>query len=146
MMKLLYPLAPYRDNKPNDKDYWLQMSKEQIRDLSDCPFASIGSHGYYHNDLSRINVSDAAGEMAHSKQYLENIIDKPVNSFAFPYGTYTRDVIAVAKNIGYDQLLAMDFHFVQDYSDPMMKERFTVNPLISPANQMHATITRRYEG
>jgi peptidoglycan/xylan/chitin deacetylase (PgdA/CDA1 family) len=145
MMKLLYPLTPFRKDKPNDEDYWLQMTEEQIRDLSASPFASIGAHSYYHNDLARISIDDAAWELTHSKQYLENLINKPVNSFAFPYGTYTRDVVQAAKNAGYDQLLAMDFHYTEDRSDKVMRERFTVNPFISPVNQLHATITGRYE-
>jgi peptidoglycan/xylan/chitin deacetylase (PgdA/CDA1 family) len=144
MMKLLYPLAPYRENKP-DEDFWLQMTKEQIRELSASSFATIGSHGYYHNDLSRISIGDATEEILRSKQYLENIVDKPVNSLAFPYGSYTTAVVAAAKCAGYKQLLATDFNFAADHSDTAMRERFTVNPFISPVNQMHATITRSYE-
>jgi peptidoglycan/xylan/chitin deacetylase (PgdA/CDA1 family) len=145
MMEELYPLVPYMESKPNDVDYWLQMTREQIRELSMSPFASIGSHGYYHNDLARIGIHDAADEMQRSKAYLENIIDRPVNSLAFPYGTYTPDVVEAAKNADYTQLLCMDFHFAQDHSNPVMKERFTVNPFISTPNQMRATITRSYE-
>ncbi|MGZ3833776.1 MAG: polysaccharide deacetylase family protein [Mucilaginibacter sp.] len=145
IMKLLYPLAPYRENKTGDEDYWQQMTKEQIKELSACPFATIGSHSYYHNDLARLGIHDAAGEMVHSKQYLEDVIGRPVTSFAFPYGTYTPEVVASAKNAGYNQLLAMDFHFDEDRKDPMMRERFTVNPFISTVNQMHATITGSYE-
>ena len=85
MMDLLYPLVPFRESKPNDADYWLQMTTEQIKELSVSPFASIGSHGYYHNDLSFIPIQDAVNEMQHSKQFLENIVNKPVNSFAFPF-------------------------------------------------------------
>jgi peptidoglycan/xylan/chitin deacetylase (PgdA/CDA1 family) len=145
MMRLLYPLFPYMENKHSDVDYWLQMTKEQIRELSVSPFVHIGSHGYYHNDLARIGINEATEEMVLSKQYLENIIDQTVNSLAFPYGTYTRDVVEAAKNTGYDQLLCMDFHFKNDHTDPVMKERFTVNPFINTTNQMHATITRKYE-
>jgi peptidoglycan/xylan/chitin deacetylase (PgdA/CDA1 family) len=145
MMELLYPLVPFRESKPADKDFWLQMTREQIRELNACPFAGIGSHGYYHNDLSRISATDAKNELILSKQYLENITGKPVNSFAFPYGSYTRDVVAAAKDAGYSQLLTMDFNFAEDHSDINMKERFTVNPFISPVNQMHATITKVYE-
>ncbi|HTE00447.1 MAG TPA: polysaccharide deacetylase family protein [Mucilaginibacter sp.] len=145
MINLLYPLAPYRENNPGDEDYWLQMTREQIRELSASPFVTVGSHGYYHNDLARIPLNDAMDELTRSKQYLEDIIDQPVNSLAFPYGSYTRDVVHAAKNAGYDQLLAMDFHFDEDHADKTMKERFTVNPFISPANQMHATITGSYE-
>ncbi len=145
MMNLLYPLVPYRETKPRDEEYWLQMTTGQIKELSLSPFASIGAHGYYHNDLARINISDAASEMTRCKQYLENITGSPVNSLAFPYGTYTRQVVAAAKNAGYRQLLCMDFHYDEDHADTAMKERFTVNPLISTPNQMRATINRRYD-
>jgi peptidoglycan/xylan/chitin deacetylase (PgdA/CDA1 family) len=145
MMKELYPLVPYMENNHIDIDYWLQMTKEQIRELSLSPLVDIGSHSYYHNDLARIDIDDAAGEMLRSKQYLENITGKPVNSFAFPYGTYTPEVVEAAKNAGYTQLLCMDFHHEADHNDPAMKERFTVNPFISTPNQMRATITRTYE-
>jgi peptidoglycan/xylan/chitin deacetylase (PgdA/CDA1 family) len=144
MMELLYPLVPFKSIK-EDEDYWLQMTREQIGEISASPFANIGSHGYYHNDLARISVSDATRELLLSKQYLEGITGEPVNSFAFPYGTYTTEVIAAAKKAGYSRLLAMDFHFASDYSDTSLRERFTVNPFISTINQMHATITRKYE-
>jgi peptidoglycan/xylan/chitin deacetylase (PgdA/CDA1 family) len=144
MMKQLYPLYPFK-TKNGEEDYWLQMTKEQIIDLSASPFASIGSHGYYHNDLAMISSNDAAEELILSKQYLENIINKPVNSFAFPYGAYTPTVVKAAKQAGYNQLLAMNFHNAADNEDTTMRERFTVNPFISTNNQMYATITRKYE-
>lgn len=144
MMEILYPLAPFKLIK-GDRDYWEQMTTEQIRKLAKSPFASIGSHAYYHNDLARISIDDAATELALSKQYLENITQKPVNSFAFPYGTYTPEVIDAAKKAGYKQLLATDFQFAEDHEDETMRERFTVNPFISTNNQMYATINRRYE-
>jgi peptidoglycan/xylan/chitin deacetylase (PgdA/CDA1 family) len=144
MMKLLYPLAPFKTNI-QDEDYWLQMTKGQIKQISASPYANIGAHGYYHNDLARIGINDAAEELVFSKQYLENIIGKQVNSFAFPYGSYTSQVVEMAKKAGYKQLLAMDFHSATDCNDPTMRERFTVNPFISANNQMYATITRRYE-
>jgi peptidoglycan/xylan/chitin deacetylase (PgdA/CDA1 family) len=144
MMEILYPLAPFKTNQ-QDVDYWLQMTKEQIKSLADSPFANIGAHGRYHNDLARINIRDAADELVFSKKYLEDIIQKPVNSFAFPYGSYTSATVEAAKKCGYDQLLAMDFQSVQDHNDQVMRERFTVNPFISTNNQMYATITRKYE-
>jgi peptidoglycan/xylan/chitin deacetylase (PgdA/CDA1 family) len=144
MMEILYPLAPFKSNKDDD-DYWLQMTEDQIRELSASQFSNIGPHGYYHNDLSKININDAIEELTFSKHYLEKIIQKPVNSFAFPYGSYTAEVVEAAKKVGYSKLLAMDFHFDEDCFDPTMRERFTVNPFISTNNQMYATITRKYE-
>jgi peptidoglycan/xylan/chitin deacetylase (PgdA/CDA1 family) len=144
MMKLLYPSAPFKTNK-QEEDYWLQMSTRQIRELAASPYATVGAHGYYHNDLSRIRISDAAEELILSKQYLEKVTRKKIKSVAFPYGAYTPEVIEAAKGAGYRQLLAMDFNSTGDHSDDMMRERFTVNPFISTYNQMYATINRRYE-
>jgi len=144
MMEVLYPLTPFKNNI-HEKDYWLQMTTTQIKTLSDSPFASIGAHGYFHNDLARIDINDVKTELIDSKKYLEDIIQKPVNSLAFPYGSYTTEVVRVAKQTGYKQLLAMDFLFNDDVKDLSMHERFTVNPFISANNQMYATVTKTYE-
>ncbi|NNU33989.1 hypothetical protein HK413_07155 [Mucilaginibacter sp. S1162] len=50
-----------------------------------------------------------------------------------------------AKRVGYKQLLAMDFYNDTDRQDETMRERLTVNPFISPVNQLHATITCKYD-
>ncbi|MDB5118409.1 MAG: hypothetical protein JWQ79_3901 [Mucilaginibacter sp.] len=144
MMETLYLLVPFK-NDEWDKEYWLQMTRAQIKELAASPYAHIGAHGYYHNDLAQITPADAFDELAKTKQYLESIIEKPVNSIAFPYGSYNSEVIEVAKRAGYNQLLAMDFFFENDAADKTMRERFTVNPFISPVNQLYATLNRRYD-
>jgi peptidoglycan/xylan/chitin deacetylase (PgdA/CDA1 family) len=143
MMQRLGGLVDFRANK-QEEDYWLQMTTAQIRQLSLSKYATIGSHSYYHNDLSRIPLADAATEMVQSKTVLENMIQKEVNALAFPYGAYTLEVAAAAKEANYKQLLAMDFFYPQDQTDPAMRERFTVNPFISVNNQMYANITGKY--
>ncbi|TSJ43194.1 polysaccharide deacetylase family protein [Mucilaginibacter corticis] len=144
MMKDLYWISPFK-NKEADKDFWLQMTSEQIKQLARSPFAQIGAHGYYHNDLAKITPCDALYELQKVKQYLEDLIGKPVNRIAFPYGSYDQQVIHQAQKAGYDQLLAMDFYNANDASDKTLRERFTVNPFISPVNQLYATITRKYD-
>lgn len=144
MMELLYPSLEFKADKTNE-DYWLQMTEAQIKDLAASPYVTIGSHGYYHNDLAKISADDAAKELLLSKQYLENITGKQIASLAFPYGSYTREVAEMAKRAGYAQLLATDFQHTEDGADKAMRERLTVNPFISVNNQMHATITGKYE-
>ncbi|GAA4094476.1 polysaccharide deacetylase family protein [Mucilaginibacter panaciglaebae] len=144
MMQKLYPLVPFKKDA-EQTDYWLQMTPQQIKELSASPYASIGAHGYYHNDLTRINPADAFEEMVRVKQYLENLTSKPATSLAFPYGSYDADVINLAKKAGYYQLLAMDFNTPTDAQDDTLRERLTVNPFISPVNQLYATITCKYD-
>jgi len=140
----MYPLIPFKSSK-KDEDYWLQMTREQIKQIADSPYFTVGAHGYYHNDLTKISVEDAAKELTLTKSYLETITGKPINSVAFPYGSYNPDVVDIAKKTGYVQLLAVDFLTIEDSRDNTLRERFTVNPFISIPNQMHAIITRKYE-
>jgi len=143
IMKFLEPIVPFKADL-NEKDYWLQMTRDEITQLSASPFATIGCHGYYHNDLSKIPIADASNEMVDTKNFLENITGKTINSIAFPYGAYTREVVSQAKLAGYNKLLATDFLFPGDHSDPYMRERLTVNPYISVNNQMTAIINGKY--
>jgi peptidoglycan/xylan/chitin deacetylase (PgdA/CDA1 family) len=120
------------------------MDETEIRSLSECRFVTIGSHGYFHNRMDNLRVGEAVEELKQSRRYLENLTGKKIDAFAFPYGNYSRILAEEAKNAGYTKLLAMDFHYPEDEHDPALLERFTVNPFISPNNQMYATITRSY--
>jgi peptidoglycan/xylan/chitin deacetylase (PgdA/CDA1 family) len=142
MMKELYPLAAFRQRK--EEEFWRQMTEEQIGVMSSSPWVTIGSHGFYHNDLGRIPIPDAERELRLSRQFLEEWTGKPVCSFAFPYGTYTREAVKAALRAGYTQILALDYHHAEDRCDPAMRERFIVNPYISTENQMLATIKKTY--
>jgi len=144
MMKALEPMVSFK-NKIKEKDYWLQMTHEEIKILSDSLLATIGCHGYYHNDLSAISINDARNEIVHSKEWLENITGKEINAIAFPHGAYSKDVVAEARSAGFTQLLTMNFLFPEDYADLSLRERFTVNPYISVNNQMIAIIKGKYE-
>jgi peptidoglycan/xylan/chitin deacetylase (PgdA/CDA1 family) len=143
MMRTLYSLAPFRELGISP-DHWLQMTPEQIRSLSASPFATIGCHGYYHNDLAEVPVAAAATEMVQSKKYLEQVTGRPVRAIAFPYGSYSPAVIEAAKEAGFDRLLAVDFLSAADQADPCMRERLTVNPFISVHNQLHAIVHGKY--
>jgi peptidoglycan/xylan/chitin deacetylase (PgdA/CDA1 family) len=130
-------LIPLRGNE----DYWLQMTGDQIRELAASPWVTIGAHGYYHNDLSKINIADAEQEMFGCKQYLERITGKEIQALAFPYGTYTAAVVGAAKRAGFSQLLPLDIH----YPDPALRDRVIVNPYVSITNQLLNIIKRRYD-
>jgi len=143
LMSFLEQLTGFKANRQDD-DYWLQMTPAQINTMSTSAYVSIGAHGYYHNDLACIAATSAASEMTMCRQYLENLTGKQVNSFAFPYGSYNEQVLKDAKAAGYMQLLATDFMNNQDGQDDTLRERFTVNPFISTANQLNAIIRGSY--
>ena len=143
MMQSFNTLFSFR-NIVND-DYWLQMTSEQIKKLSESRWVTIGSHGYYHNDLEKIDLNKATEEMKKSKHYLEQLTGKDVKALAFPYGSYSEKIVDAAKKTGYTQLLTTGFHFEENKTDATLQERLTINPFISVYNQMHAIVTGNYD-
>lgn len=144
MMKAFAGIVSFRDKK-EDEDFWQQMSVKDIAHLSSSAYSTIGAHGYYHNDLNEISIEECKKELIGSKSFLEKICNKKINALAFPYGHYSGEVVVEAKKAGYDQLLAVDFQFKEDKTDPSMKERMIINPHISIVNQMYAIVKGRYE-
>ncbi len=144
LMSELYPLLPFKTD-PLLQDYWLQMTEEQIKQLSSSSLVTIGSHGHYHNDLSTLSPQQLTDELFISKRYLQNITGKGIKAIAFPYGSYNNNVIKAAEQAGYTQLLAGDVVRDDDKTNLLLRERFTINPYISVNNQMNAIITGRYE-
>ncbi len=62
------------------------LSKEQIVELSKDPLCTIGSHTVSHCKLKlkEVNLKE---EFSTSKKILEQLVEKPVEHFAYPYGT-----------------------------------------------------------
>lgn len=54
----------------------------------------IGSHGWAHVDLRRVNAAELAREADASRQVLEEVSGGPVDAFAVPFGSYDRRVLA----------------------------------------------------
>ena len=62
------------------------LSREQLRELSDHPLATIGGHTTDHPDLTSLGPLQASREISDNKTFLENLCECPVDHFAYPYG------------------------------------------------------------
>ena len=61
----------------------------------------IGSHGMTHRNLTKLQPHELRYELEVSKRMLEKIIEKPINSFAYPYGYFNSDIIEAVRSYGY---------------------------------------------
>lgn len=86
----------------NDR-YFLDEGELQV--LSRHPLASIGGHTTSHPALKTLDSASARAEMADNRNYLQNLIQKPVRHFAYPYG----DLNACGPR---DEQLASDVGFL----------------------------------
>jgi peptidoglycan/xylan/chitin deacetylase (PgdA/CDA1 family) len=62
------------------------LDEREIQVLSRHPLASIGGHTTSHSALKTLDSSSALAEMADNRNYLENLIQRPVRHFSYPYG------------------------------------------------------------
>ena len=77
------------------------MNADQLRRLASVRNAEIGSHTNTHADLSTAGEQDAYGEMSSSKQALEELLQQPVSSFAYPRCGYSPACPEAARRSGY---------------------------------------------
>jgi peptidoglycan/xylan/chitin deacetylase (PgdA/CDA1 family) len=77
------------------------MNARQLRELASSPLFDIGSHTHEHVDLSQASAAEAHSEMASSKQALEELLQRPVETFAYPKCDYSPACPDAARQAGY---------------------------------------------
>jgi peptidoglycan/xylan/chitin deacetylase (PgdA/CDA1 family) len=70
----------------------------------------IGSHSMSHINLKDESISHKIleEEISGSKNKLEELLEIPINSFAFPNGEYDTRTLNIAKNAGYEYLFLVN--------------------------------------
>ncbi|WP_347341687.1 polysaccharide deacetylase family protein [Bradyrhizobium uaiense] len=80
------------------------LDERELQDLARHPLASIGGHTESHAALSCLDIEPARAEMADNRRYLEQLLQRPVQHFAYPYGDSKacgpREA-SLAKDIGF---------------------------------------------
>ncbi|MEZ5173271.1 MAG: polysaccharide deacetylase family protein [Bacteroidia bacterium] len=132
-------IAGFKKDEAFD-EYWKLMTDDEIRACADSEFIEIGSHGFFHNNLGTISLTDARSELMKSKTYLENLIQKPVISLGYPDGSYSREVIDAAEKVGFKYQSAVSYLFDADVNDPRILDRKGVYSCDSTGNDLLANL------
>jgi len=64
------------------------LDEDEILALARHPLASIGGHTTSHVALTTLDISAARAEMIDNRSYLENLLQRPIRHFAYPYGNF----------------------------------------------------------
>lgn len=92
----IFMISDFMDEKHN-----LYMNKEHLREISKMKGVTIGSHGKTHNPLAMMPLADAKEELRISKMSLEDAIGKEVATMSFPHGSFSAELLDVARELGY---------------------------------------------
>jgi peptidoglycan/xylan/chitin deacetylase (PgdA/CDA1 family) len=91
-----------RDADPFDE--LPMLTPEQLREMAAAGI-TIGSHTVTHPALSYLRREEALGELVESKKILEAMLERPVRSFAYPFGErehFNAETMDLAREAGYE--------------------------------------------
>ena len=79
------------------------INKEQLIELNELHQIKISSHTHHHKILNKLSEIEIVEELQKSKNYLDNLLNKTIDSICFPEGKFNKIVIHLAKKVGYDK-------------------------------------------
>jgi peptidoglycan/xylan/chitin deacetylase (PgdA/CDA1 family) len=86
----------------------------------------IGGHSRSHRALADAPVSELAVETVGCRKALEDVLGGSVESFAYPYGSYSRAVIEAVRDAGYRRACSTDNGTAWQDNDPFRLRRIAV--------------------
>ncbi len=76
------------------------LSSDQIQTLFKNGIG-FGSHGLHHRFLTHCSRLEVKAELEESKSRLENLLQHPIQSFAYPYGSVDSETTDMVQSAGY---------------------------------------------
>lgn len=76
------------------------LTLEEAAELSALGGAEIGAHTMTHSGLALLPVDRQREEIVGSRRLLEEVTGAAVDSFAYPYGSYTADTVEIVSDAG----------------------------------------------
>ena len=84
-----------------------KLSDEQVSTLLASGCFELGSHTLTHPNFIKLGDAALRHELSESKHRLEQCFDIPVRSFAYPFGLYRPEQLALVREAGYDSAVTV---------------------------------------
>lgn len=127
--KVLDELRAWAGVEPKVRLTHRPLSADEVLRLTEGGLIEVGAHSVTHPVLSAFPVAAQRTEILGSKAHLEEILGKPVTSFAYPYGSgsdYTVETVTLVREAGFKVACANFPKGVQRGTDPFQLPRFLV--------------------
>ncbi|WP_210439612.1 polysaccharide deacetylase family protein [Nocardioides xinjiangensis] len=98
---------------------------EQLHDVADRG-VEIGAHSHTHPRLDELSATEARAEIRRSKDVLEQELQRPVATFAYPHGYYSRRVRDQVIEAGYTSSTAVRHAMSSTEDDVFARARLMV--------------------
>jgi len=104
------------------------VSAHELKQLTTQYQIEIGSHSVNHPNLVEISKEEARAEIRDSRESLEMLLGRKINSISFPYGSYGARELKLARETGYDFYLGGLPQMLVGSVQPGVIGRISVDP------------------
>lgn len=101
------------------------LSEAELREMSDAGF-EVGAHTRSHPHLPELDPAASAAEIDSSRADLEALTGGPVATFAYPYGEFTDETVAMVSAAGFDGACTTESRLARAGDDPMRIPRLEI--------------------
>lgn len=122
---LQIPFTIYISTSFIGKNYWL--NKEEIKQLANSTLCTIGTHGHTHTKLAQLPYQKQQYELEISKKILEDLLGMQIIHGSYPYSSYNKQTMQIAKDLGYHFISAggIALNTISNYN-PTKLHRFEI--------------------
>jgi len=124
--QIINELYIWAGSAPKQRKTHHTLTKEELIMLEKGSLIEIGAHTVTHPYLSEYPVGFQRDEIIHSKAHLEDILNRDINSFAYPYGDYTTETVSLVKDLGFNCACSCEFARVKTNTDLFLLPRIAV--------------------
>lgn len=132
LWKLLHPLSDLERRKalgelqswggldPNVRSSHRLLSAEEVRTLDKGNLVQVGAHSVTHSSLASLTPDEQSNEIKQSKSALEDLLDRRVTHFAYPFGQqwdFNHHTIAAVREAGFDSACSTTRSYVGRKAD-----------------------------
>jgi peptidoglycan/xylan/chitin deacetylase (PgdA/CDA1 family) len=102
------------------------VTREELIRLVDGGEIEVGAHTVTHPELARLTEARQRVEIEGSKSQLENILNRPVTSFAYPHGSWSPSTVKVLRESGFELACTSQIDLVGGATDRFLVPRFWI--------------------
>ncbi|KGY11293.1 polysaccharide deacetylase [Vibrio tubiashii] len=104
------------------------MNQNELKALSDSGLIEIGGHTVSHPHLNTLTPEKQEVEIEKNKEELEGMLNMPLTSFAYPYGSLDADSKRITERLGYQFAVATNSGPLATHQDPFQIRRIAIFP------------------
>ncbi len=102
------------------------MTSDEVRELESGGLVRVGAHTVTHPDMSRLNREQQRAEIHQNKDFLEDLLGRPMENFAYPYGYYSDESPKILQEAGFAGACTTHNDLTWPSADPYLLPRYTM--------------------